>query len=84
MPRNAAAVRFDPNARYGPCTAVQAERAPDDSLDMGTGFDCFDTRKPYPRCVDYLGAGCQPPLARRRDAAARLHQLQTRMVAFLV
>jgi D-alanyl-D-alanine dipeptidase len=44
VPRNAAAVRFDPNARYGPCTAVQAERAPDDSLDMGTGFDCFDTR----------------------------------------
>lgn len=31
-------------ARSGPCTAPQAERAPDDSLDMGTGFDCFDTK----------------------------------------
>jgi len=35
---------FDANARYGPCTAPASERAPDDSLDMGTGFDCFDTR----------------------------------------
>ncbi len=77
-------VRFDPNARYGPCTAVQAERAPDDSLDMGTRLRLLRHAKPYPRCVDYLGAGCQPPPARRRDAAARLHQLQTRMVAFLV
>lgn len=31
-------------ARSGPCTAPQAQRAPDDSLDMGTGFDCFDTK----------------------------------------
>jgi D-alanyl-D-alanine dipeptidase len=45
VPRDATpAVRFDPNTRYGPCTAPQAERAPDDSLDMGTGFDCFDAR----------------------------------------
>ena len=29
---------------HGPCTAPQAERAPDDSLDMGTAFDCFDPR----------------------------------------
>jgi zinc D-Ala-D-Ala dipeptidase len=35
---------FEPGARYGPCTAPAAERAPDTSLDMGTGFDCFDTR----------------------------------------
>jgi D-alanyl-D-alanine dipeptidase len=45
VPHNATpAARSDPNARYGPCTAPQAERAPDDSLDMGTSFDCFDTR----------------------------------------
>ncbi len=31
-------------ARAGPCTAPVAERAPDDSLDMGTAFDCFDVR----------------------------------------
>jgi zinc D-Ala-D-Ala dipeptidase len=33
---------FDRNARYGPCTGPAGERAPDNSLDMGTGFDCFD------------------------------------------
>ncbi|MFI6643027.1 M15 family metallopeptidase [Streptomyces sp. NPDC050504] len=26
-----------------PCYAPQSERFPDNSLDMGTGFDCFDT-----------------------------------------
>ncbi|MYT22484.1 D-alanyl-D-alanine dipeptidase [Streptomyces sp. SID7760] len=26
-----------------PCYAPQGERRPDDSADMGTGFDCFDT-----------------------------------------
>jgi D-alanyl-D-alanine dipeptidase len=41
-PRRAAP--FDPRARYGPCTAPAAERAPDNSLDMGTGFDCLDTK----------------------------------------
>jgi len=35
---------YDPAARYGPCTAPAAQRAPDDGLDMGTGFDCFDAR----------------------------------------
>jgi D-alanyl-D-alanine dipeptidase len=36
--------RFDPTARYGPCTAPADQRAPDNSVDMGTGFDCFDIR----------------------------------------
>lgn len=35
---------FDPNARYGPCTAEKSKRAPDNSVDMGTAFDCFDVR----------------------------------------
>jgi len=38
------AAPFDPGKRYGPCTAPAADRAPDDSLDMGTGFDCFSTK----------------------------------------
>ena len=42
--RGAAAASFDPRAHYGPCTAPAAERAPDTSLDMGTGFDCFDPK----------------------------------------
>src|ERR1035437_7772718 len=35
---------FDRSAAYGPCTGPAAQRAPDNSLDMGTGFDCFDAR----------------------------------------
>ena len=30
--------------QIGPCTAPADKRAPDNSLDMGTGFDCFDER----------------------------------------
>jgi D-alanyl-D-alanine dipeptidase len=37
-----AAAPFDPAVRYGVCTGPAAQRAPDTSLDMGTGFDCFD------------------------------------------
>jgi D-alanyl-D-alanine dipeptidase len=33
---------FDPGAAYGPCTGPAAERAPDTSVDMGTGYDCLD------------------------------------------
>jgi D-alanyl-D-alanine dipeptidase len=33
---------FDPRAAYGPCTGPAAARAPDTSIDMGTGFDCLD------------------------------------------
>jgi D-alanyl-D-alanine dipeptidase len=36
--------RFDPGAEYGSCTGPASRRAPDNSIDMGTGFDCFDTR----------------------------------------
>jgi D-alanyl-D-alanine dipeptidase len=39
----AAAAPLDPAAAYGPCTAAEAKRAPDNSIDMGTGYDCFDT-----------------------------------------
>jgi len=37
------AAPFDPAASYGSCAGRVAERAPDDGLDMGTGYDCFDT-----------------------------------------
>jgi zinc D-Ala-D-Ala dipeptidase len=33
---------FDPAHRYGPCTGSFSSRAPDNGVDMGTGFDCFD------------------------------------------
>ena len=35
---------FDPSANYGACIGSASERAPDDTVDMGTGFDCFDLR----------------------------------------
>ncbi|MBI3705011.1 MAG: M15 family metallopeptidase [Rhizobiales bacterium] len=38
------AAAFDRGARYGACTGPAAQRAPDNGLDMGTGFDCFDAR----------------------------------------
>ena len=40
----APAPRFDPTTQYGPCTGPASRRAPDNSVDMGTGFDCFDTK----------------------------------------
>jgi zinc D-Ala-D-Ala dipeptidase len=39
---SSSAAVFDLAAPYGPCTAPVAKRSPDNSLDMGTGFDCFD------------------------------------------
>jgi D-alanyl-D-alanine dipeptidase len=33
---------FDGAANYSSCTANVAERSPDNAMDMGTGFDCFD------------------------------------------
>ena len=38
----AKAPTFDRNAAYGACTGPAEDRAPDNSVDMGTGFDCFD------------------------------------------
>ncbi|MGW7366811.1 M15 family metallopeptidase [Streptomyces sp. NPDC054841] len=34
---------YVPGERLIPCYAPQSERFPDNSADMGTGFDCFDT-----------------------------------------
>jgi len=36
--------RFEASTRYGPCNGPVAKRAPDTSIDMGTGYDCFDVR----------------------------------------
>lgn len=35
---------FERAGHYGPCTAPAAQRAPDNSLDMGTSFDCLDVK----------------------------------------
>jgi D-alanyl-D-alanine dipeptidase len=38
----ATAAPFDPAAAYGACNGPPHRRAPDNSLDMGTGYDCLD------------------------------------------
>ncbi|WP_046826715.1 M15 family metallopeptidase [Afipia massiliensis] len=35
---------FDPTAAYADCTGPQSLRAPDASVDMGTGYDCSDEK----------------------------------------
>jgi D-alanyl-D-alanine dipeptidase len=44
IPVGGAAYSVDPRLRYGNCDASAGERAPDNSIDMGTGFDCFSAR----------------------------------------
>ena len=43
-PKAASAAAFDPAAPLVACTAPEKERFQDGALDMGTGFDCFDSR----------------------------------------
>jgi D-alanyl-D-alanine dipeptidase len=35
---------FDPAKTYGDCTTPVAQRAPEGSIDMGTGYDCTDPK----------------------------------------
>jgi zinc D-Ala-D-Ala dipeptidase len=35
---------FDPHKAYADCTAPAADRAPEASVDMGTGYDCSDLK----------------------------------------
>jgi D-alanyl-D-alanine dipeptidase len=35
---------FDPNRAYADCTAPESRRAPEGSVDMGTGYDCSDLK----------------------------------------
>ena len=36
--------RFDSGKTYADCTAPAADRAPEGSVDMGTGYDCTDLK----------------------------------------
>jgi D-alanyl-D-alanine dipeptidase len=42
--RAAPSAPFDPNKNYADCTASAALRAPEESVDMGTGYDCSDVK----------------------------------------
>ena len=44
VPNGSTAPSFDPRARYGNCNAPLRERAPDNSIDMGTSFDCLNAK----------------------------------------
>jgi D-alanyl-D-alanine dipeptidase len=48
------AAPFDSSVAYGPCNAASAGREPDNSLDMGTSFDCFDPMS-YTESADTTG-----------------------------
>jgi D-alanyl-D-alanine dipeptidase len=43
-PKGTSLAAFDPAAPLIACTAPKKERFQDGALDMGTGFDCFDSR----------------------------------------
>ncbi len=65
-----AAAPFDRSAHYGPCTGPAAERAPDNSVDMGSGYDCLDPKS------STRSGGLAPAQRRGRDlllAAMRAH-----------
>lgn len=49
---------FDPGKAYADCTAPAQERAPEASIDMGTGYDCSDVKA-------YTAAGTITPAQRR-------------------
>jgi D-alanyl-D-alanine dipeptidase len=57
----APAAPFDPLKNYGGCISPQAMRAPDNSLDMGTGYDCFDE-------MSATNANVAPPQKKLRKA----------------
>ena len=72
---------FDPSKAYADCTAPAAARAPEGSVDMGTGYDCTDVKGAYRRSVDHAGAAALAEHAGERDGAAGVCELFEGMVA---
>ena len=65
VPQGVQQAAFDASALYRSCAGPASERAPDDSLDMGTSFDCFST-KSYTRT-----GGLTVEQRQRRDRLVR-------------
>jgi D-alanyl-D-alanine dipeptidase len=61
---------FDPTAEYGSCIGPAKDRAPDTSIDMGTGYDCFDALSH----TDAGGVGAQQRRWRQRLVEAMASQ----------
>jgi len=55
VPAASSAPSFEAGRHYGNCDAPWRERAPDNSIDMGTSFDCFSA-KSYTRSGAISGA----------------------------
>jgi zinc D-Ala-D-Ala dipeptidase len=55
---------FDPRITYGDCTAKAVDRSPDNSIDMGTSFDCFDV-------MSHAGSAALSPEQRNARALLR-------------
>ena len=51
-PKAASSVAFDPAIPLVACTAPEKQRFHDGALDMGTGFDCFNSRANRQHCAD--------------------------------
>jgi D-alanyl-D-alanine dipeptidase len=62
VPKGSTQPPLDAAAHYDSCAGPAARRSPDNSLDMGTGFDCFD-KKSFTRGTDLT----------RDEAARRAH-----------
>lgn len=67
VPAGSTTPAFDAQARHGACDGAQ--RAPDNSLDMGTGFDCFSL-KSYTRSAA-IGAAARANRDRLAAAMGR-------------
>ena len=73
--------RWRPSMGLVDCAAPYAERFPDNTVDMGTGFDCFDTLS-HTLDPRIQGRGAREPIAAQAHARGRwLPQLRARVVA---
>jgi D-alanyl-D-alanine dipeptidase len=68
LPRAPALAALAPGASYGPCNAPKAEREPDESVDMGTSFDCFDLDSRNPALIDPPASGLEKEVTPRNSA----------------
>ena len=63
------------------CTAPRGQRFADNSIDMGTGFDCFDPRAHTADPRDHGDGAGQPSVVAAADDRRRVRQLRPRVVA---
>ena len=70
-----------PPRAYADCTAPVEARAPEGSVDMGTGYDCSDVKAHTARNLDHAGAAQVAEQAGCRDGAARICELFEGVVA---